>query len=80
MNYWIAKTWMPSSSQPVITGTHAITKEALKKGKAVYCEKPMVHKISEGLDVVDAHKASRKVMQVGSQRVSSIVYAKAQEL
>jgi len=57
-----------------------VTKDALKKGKAVYCEKPMVHKISEGLDVVAAHKASGKVMQVGSQRVSSIVYAKAQEL
>lgn len=57
-----------------------ITKEALKKGKAVYCEKPMVHKISEGQSVIDAHKASGKVLQVGSQRVSSIVYAKAQEL
>jgi len=57
-----------------------ITKEALKKGKAIYCEKPMVHKISEGLDVVAAHKASGKVMQVGSQRVSSIGYAKAREL
>lgn len=57
-----------------------ITKEALKKGKAVYCEKPMVHKISEGLAVVEAHKASKQIMQVGSQRVSSIVYAKAQEL
>jgi predicted dehydrogenase len=40
----------------------------------------MVHKISEGLDVVQAHKASGKVMQVGSQRVSSIGYAKAREL
>lgn len=57
-----------------------ITKEALKKGKAIYCEKPMVHKISEGMGVVEAHKASGKVMQVGSQRVSSIAYAKAQEL
>jgi predicted dehydrogenase len=57
-----------------------ITKEALKKGKAVYCEKPMVHKISEGMGVVEAHRASNKTMQVGSQRVSSIVYAKAREL
>src|SRR6185503_13513215 len=57
-----------------------ITKEALKKGKAVYCEKPMVHRISEGMDVVNANKASKKVLQVGSQRVSSIVYAKAKEL
>jgi predicted dehydrogenase len=57
-----------------------ITKEALKKGKAVYCEKPMVHEISEGLGVVEAYKASKKIMQVGSQRVSSIVFAKAKEL
>jgi predicted dehydrogenase len=57
-----------------------ITKEALKKKKAVYCEKPMVHRISEGLGVIEAHRASKQVMQVGSQRVSSIVYAKAQEL
>lgn len=57
-----------------------ITKDALQKGKAVYCEKPMVHKISEGLEVVEAQRASKKTMQVGSQRVSSIVYAKAKEL
>ncbi len=57
-----------------------ITKDALQKGKAVYCEKPMVHKISEGLDVVEAQRASKKTMQVGSQRVSSNVYAKAHEL
>jgi predicted dehydrogenase len=57
-----------------------ITKEALKKGKHVYCEKPMVHKITEGMSVVEAQRASSKIMQVGSQRVSSIVYAKAKEL
>lgn len=57
-----------------------ITEEALKKGKAVYCEKPMVHKISEGLGVIEAQKASNKTMQVGSQRVSSAAYAKARDL
>jgi len=57
-----------------------ITKEALQKGKHVYCEKPMVHYINEGLGVIEAQKASNKIMQVGSQRVSSIVYAKAHEL
>jgi len=57
-----------------------ITKEALKKGKAIYCEKPMVHKISEGLGVVEAQRATNKILQVGSQRVSSIGYAKAKEL
>jgi len=57
-----------------------ITKDALKKGKHIYCEKPMVHYISEGMGVVEAARASNKVVQVGSQRVSSIVFAKAQEL
>lgn len=57
-----------------------ITKDALQKGKHVYCEKPMVHRIAEGAGVVEAAKASKKVMQVGSQRVSSLVYAKAKEL
>jgi predicted dehydrogenase len=40
----------------------------------------MVHDISEGLGVVEAYKASKKIMQVGSQRVSSIVFAKAKEI
>jgi predicted dehydrogenase len=57
-----------------------IAQDALQKGKAVYCEKPMVHRIQEGKGVVDAQRKSGKIMQVGSQRVSSIVYAKAAEL
>lgn len=57
-----------------------ITLDALAKGKHVYCEKPMVYKIREGHPVVAAAKKSGKVVQVGSQRVSSIGYAKAKEL
>ena len=57
-----------------------ITKDALQKGKHVYCEKPMVHRIAEGASVVEAAQKSKKTMQVGSQRVSSLVYAKAKEL
>ena len=57
-----------------------ITKDALAKGKHVYIEKPMVYKISEGYEVMKAAKNSGKVLQVGSQRVSSIGYAKAKEL
>ncbi len=48
-----------------------ISIDALKAGKAVYCEKPMVHEISEGLGVIDAWKKSNKTMQIGSQRASS---------
>ncbi|WP_304234146.1 Gfo/Idh/MocA family protein [Jiulongibacter sediminis] len=54
--------------------------DALAKGKHVYCEKPMVYKIEEGYPVMEAAKKSGKVFQVGSQRVSSIGYAKAKEL
>lgn len=57
-----------------------IALDALAKGKHVYCEKPMVYKISEGYPVMAAAKKSGKVFQVGSQRVSGIAYAKAKEL
>lgn len=54
--------------------------DAMNSGKAVYCEKPVVQKISEGLPVIEAQRKTGKPMQVGSQRVSSIVYHKAKEL
>jgi predicted dehydrogenase len=57
-----------------------IALDALAKGKHVYCEKPMVYKIKEGHPVIAAAKKSGKVFQVGSQRVSSLGYAKAKEL
>ncbi len=53
---------------------------ALKAGKAVYCEKPMVQHISEGKAVIEAEKASGKTLQIGSQRASSIIIQKAKEL
>jgi predicted dehydrogenase len=57
-----------------------ISIDALNKGKHVYCEKPMVHKLEEGAAVIAAHKKSGKVMQVGSQRVSSIVTEKTRQI
>src|SRR5690349_5015019 len=57
-----------------------ISIDAMTKGKHVYCEKPMVHKLEEGAAVIAAQKKTGKVFQVGSQRVSSIVTMKAQEL
>jgi predicted dehydrogenase len=57
-----------------------ITIEALNKGKHVYCEKPMVHKLEEGAEVIATQKKTGKVVQIGSQRVSSIVTLKAQEV
>jgi predicted dehydrogenase len=52
----------------------------MNAGKDVYCEKPMVQLIEDGHDVVDAQKRTGRILQVGSQRVSSIVYQKAKEL
>jgi predicted dehydrogenase len=57
-----------------------ISIEAMHSGKAVYCEKPVVQKISDGLQVIAAQKKTGKPMQVGSQLVSSIVNHKAREV
>ncbi len=56
-----------------------IASEALRKGKAVYCEKPIVRDISEGLGVIAAQRETNGIMQVGSQWVSSVVFQKARE-
>jgi len=57
-----------------------ISVDALNSGKHVYCEKPMVQQITEGAAVVEALKRSGKVMQVGSQGMSSVGNEKAKEL
>ena len=53
---------------------------AMKKGKAVYSEKPMVHYLSEGLNEIKVQEETKAVFQVGSQRISSIAFKKAKEL
>jgi predicted dehydrogenase len=54
--------------------------DAMKAGKDVYCEKPMVHAHSEGPEMIEAARSSNRILQIGSQRVSSVIYAKAKEL
>jgi predicted dehydrogenase len=54
--------------------------DACAAGKDVYCEKPMSHTIEDGFAMVEAARKNNRIMQVGSQRVSSIVYQKAHEL
>ena len=54
--------------------------DAMKAGKDVYCEKPMIHLYADGPEMIEAAHSTGRIIQVGSQRVSSIVYAKAKEL
>ena len=54
--------------------------DALNAKKHVYCEKPMIHDISEGHEVIEAWKQSGKIMMVGSQGMSSLGNEKAKEL
>jgi predicted dehydrogenase len=57
-----------------------ISIDAMTAGKDVYCEKPMVQQLDQGRQVIEAQLRTKRIFQVGSQRVSSIVYAKAKEL
>src|ERR1700691_4174532 len=54
--------------------------DAMKAGKDVYCEKPMIHLYSDGPEMINAAKSTGRILQVGSQRVSSVIYIKAKEL
>ena len=74
-----------SNVDAVIIGTpdhwhQPISIAALQAGKHVYCEKPMLHHVSEGKALIDAWKKSGKVYQVGSQGLSSLGNEKAKEL
>jgi predicted dehydrogenase len=54
--------------------------DCVAAGKDVYCEKPMSHNVADGLAMVDAVVAGKRIFQAGSQRVSNIVYKKAAEI
>ncbi len=54
--------------------------DAMHAGKDVYLEKPMIHIYPDGPEIIAATRSTNRILQVGSQRVSSIVYAKAKEL
>lgn len=56
-----------------------ITVDALNAGKDVYCQKPMVQKIEQGYDVIAAARKSNRILQVGSQYVSSAIYRNTRE-
>ncbi len=57
-----------------------VSVDAMKAGKDVYCEKPMIHLYADGPEMIETSRATNRILQIGSQRVSSVVYAKAKEL
>jgi len=57
-----------------------IVVDAVTAGKDVYCEKPMSHSVTDGTAMVAAAKKSGAIVQIGSQRTSSALLAKAKQL
>jgi len=54
--------------------------DAVNAGKDIYCEKPMSHSAADGVAMVEAGLKTGRIIQIGSQRVSSQICAKAKEL
>ena len=54
--------------------------DAMNAGKDVYLEKPMIHLYSDGPEIIETGRKTNRILQVGSQRVSSLSHKKGQEL
>src|ERR1700720_1552826 len=54
--------------------------DTVNAGKDIYCEKPMSHSAEDGIAMVAAAKKTGRIVQIGSQRVSSVICTKAKEL
>ncbi|MFH1738411.1 MAG: Gfo/Idh/MocA family oxidoreductase, partial [bacterium] len=59
---------------------HDILIDAVKAGKDAYIEKPLSRTIEEGKEMVEAVKATDRIVQVGNQRRSGEHWAKAHEV
>ncbi|MGC9199173.1 MAG: Gfo/Idh/MocA family protein [Acidobacteriaceae bacterium] len=57
-----------------------VSVDAMHAGKDVYCEKPMIHRYSDGPEMIAAARATHRILQIGSQRVSNVAYIKAKDL
>ncbi|MDX1979446.1 MAG: Gfo/Idh/MocA family oxidoreductase [Bryobacteraceae bacterium] len=54
--------------------------EAVRNGKDVYCEKPLTYRSAEGMEIVRAAAEAKRIVQVGSQLVSTEAQRKAREM
>jgi len=54
--------------------------DTVSAGKDIYLEKPMSHSAADGLEMVKAAKKTNRIVQIGSQRISSVICKKAKEM
>jgi len=57
-----------------------MTIDACAAGKDVYVEKPLTHKLEEGVRVIDAQNRHKRIVQVGTQQRSMPQFTRAFEL
>ncbi len=53
---------------------------ALEAGKDVYIEKPLTYTVDDGLEIIAAVKKTGRILQVGSQNISSPLQVRAKEI
>jgi predicted dehydrogenase len=58
----------------------AIIVDAVRAGKDVYSEKPLTYRASEGNEIIEEARRKERIVQTGSQGVSSAAQQKAKEL
>ena len=58
---------------------HRMVLDALAAGKDVYVEKPLCQTPEQGIELVDAERASKNIVQVGMQRRSYDLYIEARK-
>ena len=54
--------------------------DSMLAGKDVYCEKPLTYRASEGPEIIRTVKETGRMLQVGSQPVSSAIQRKARDI
>ncbi|MEJ7605481.1 MAG: Gfo/Idh/MocA family oxidoreductase [Bryobacteraceae bacterium] len=59
---------------------HRMLLDALAAGKDIYIEKPICQTPEQGVELVDAVKRSKSIVQVGTQRRSYDLYLKARKI
>ena len=54
--------------------------DSMRAGKDVYCEKPLTYRASEGHEIIKTVRETGRIVQVGSQPVSSAMQRRARDI